>query len=99
MKTQSIRARFIRTFLCGLVLLGAAILPAGMAAQDALAPPSGTPAAGYSQPDAAKRAEAYYNYTMGHLNEVYYLNSSRSEFANAAIDFYKKPMSSTLVRR
>jgi tetratricopeptide (TPR) repeat protein len=90
MKTQSIRARFIRTFLCGLVLLGAAILPAGMAAQDALAPPSGTPAAGYSQPDAAKRAEAYYNYTMGHLNEVYYLNSSRSEFANAAIDFYKK---------
>jgi tetratricopeptide (TPR) repeat protein len=44
----------------------------------------------YTQTDPTKRAEAYYNYTMGHLNEVYYLTTSRSEFATAAIEFYKK---------
>ena len=44
----------------------------------------------YSQPDQAKRAEAYYDFTMGHLNEIYYITSSREEFATAAIDFYKK---------
>jgi tetratricopeptide (TPR) repeat protein len=60
------------------------------AAQDAAAPSGASDISGYSQPDAAKRAEAYYNYTMGHLNEVYYLSTSRSEFANAAIEFYKK---------
>lgn len=44
----------------------------------------------YTQTDPAKRAESYYNYTMGHLNEVYYLTTSRSEFATTAIEFYKK---------
>lgn len=44
----------------------------------------------YSQPDQSKRAEAYYNFTMGHLNEVYYITTSRDEFATAAIEFYKK---------
>ncbi|HET9402738.1 MAG TPA: tetratricopeptide repeat protein [Candidatus Acidoferrales bacterium] len=44
----------------------------------------------YSQPDQAKRAQAYYDFTMGHLNEVYYITTSRDEFATAAIEFYKK---------
>lgn len=44
----------------------------------------------YSQSDPAKRSEAFYNFSMGHLNEVYYLNTNENSYAVAAIDFYKK---------
>jgi tetratricopeptide (TPR) repeat protein len=44
----------------------------------------------YSVPDAKKRADAFFNFTMGHLNEIYYLETNRSEYATAAINFYKK---------
>src|ERR1019366_3878345 len=43
----------------------------------------------FTQPDEAKRAEAYYNFTMGHLNEEQYELSGKAEFANDAIDYYK----------
>jgi tetratricopeptide (TPR) repeat protein len=36
------------------------------------------------------RANAYYDYTMGHIYEQEYENTSKPEFANQAIDFYKK---------
>jgi tetratricopeptide (TPR) repeat protein len=80
------------TTLAGLPLLAAALLwPACGAAQEPpAAPRDGSAAQNYSQPDPAKRTEAFYNFTMGHLNEVYYLNSNQSSFADAAIDFYKK---------
>lgn len=45
---------------------------------------------GYTVTDPAKRAEAFYNFTMGHLNEVYYLTTNQIDFANTALDFYKK---------
>ena len=38
----------------------------------------------------SSRAEAYYNYTMGHIAEQQYEATSRSEFATQAIDYYKK---------
>lgn len=41
-------------------------------------------------PDPAKRSEAFYNFTMGRLNEVYYLTTNQSDYATAALDFYKK---------
>src|SRR5437899_3302612 len=44
----------------------------------------------YSQPDAAKRAQSYYNFAMGRLYEELYEASSRGEYANQAIEFYKK---------
>jgi tetratricopeptide (TPR) repeat protein len=44
----------------------------------------------YSQPDPAKRSEAFYNFAMGHVNEVYYLTTTQDSYAKAAIDFYKK---------
>jgi tetratricopeptide (TPR) repeat protein len=44
----------------------------------------------YTQPDPAKRAEAYFDYSMGHLNEMHYLTTSKGEYATAAIEFYKK---------
>ena len=46
----------------------------------------------FTQPDESKRAEAYYNFTMGHLSEEQYELSGKSEFANDAIDYYKKAL-------
>lgn len=36
------------------------------------------------------RADAYFNYTMGHIAELQYESTSRSEYATQAIDYYKK---------
>ena len=52
-------------------------------------PPS-APAATGSQDDAAKRADAYYDFAMGHYYAQEYEISSKSDDANKAIDFYKK---------
>jgi tetratricopeptide (TPR) repeat protein len=38
----------------------------------------------------SSRADAYFNYTMGHLAEQQYEATSRSEYATQAIDYYKK---------
>jgi tetratricopeptide (TPR) repeat protein len=64
------------------------VLAGPAAAQDA--PSAARPGKAYSQPDAQKRAEAYSAFTMGHLYEEYYEATSRSEYANQAIEFYKK---------
>lgn len=42
-----------------------------------------------SQKDSA-RAEAYYNYTIGHIYELQYEATSTQEYATKAIDAYKK---------
>jgi len=52
--------------------------------------PSAAPGKAYPQRDVEKRAEAYYAFTMGHLYEEYYEATSRTEYANQAIEFYKK---------
>jgi len=60
-------------------------------AQAAQEKPSATaPAPAYSQLDREKRAEAYYNFAMGHLYEEFYEATSRSEYATQAIESYKK---------
>ena len=64
------------------------VLAGPAAAQDAAS--AATPGKGYSQQDAQKRAQAYSAFTMGHLYEEYYEATSRSEYANQAIEFYKK---------
>jgi Flp pilus assembly protein TadD len=48
------------------------------------APPSEAPVA------PSPRAEAYYNYAMGHLFEQQYETTNQPEFATQAIDAYKK---------
>ncbi len=55
------------------------------AAQEPLAETKATPAA----KDAA-RAEAYYNFTMGHIYEQQYEATSSAEYATKAIEAYKK---------
>ena len=43
-----------------------------------------------SAPATSSRADAYFNYTMGHVAEMQYEATSRSEYATQAIDYYKK---------
>jgi len=38
----------------------------------------------------SSRADAYFDYTMGHICEQQYENTSKADFASKAIDFYKK---------
>jgi len=38
----------------------------------------------------SSRADAYFNYTMGHIAEQQYEQTSRSEYATQAIEYYKK---------
>ena len=59
-------------------------------AQNPADAPGKAPSGAYPQPDPAKRAEAYYNFTLGHLCEDYYEATSRSEYAREAIEYYKK---------
>jgi tetratricopeptide (TPR) repeat protein len=39
---------------------------------------------------SGSRADAYFNYTMGHIAEKQYEDTSRSEYATQAIEYYKK---------
>jgi tetratricopeptide (TPR) repeat protein len=48
-------------------------------------PPSGAPSGAPSD-----RADAYFNFTMGHVYEQQYENTSKAEYATQAIEFYKK---------
>jgi tetratricopeptide (TPR) repeat protein len=65
-------------------------------AQSATTTPQSTPAqeqespASESSAPPSNRADAYFNYTMGHLAEQQYEATSRSEYATQAIDYYKK---------
>jgi len=40
--------------------------------------------------EPTSRADAYFDFTMGHIYEQQYENTSKAEFASQAIDFYKK---------
>ncbi len=51
--------------------------------------PSTAAAPGSAEKDSA-RADAYYNYTMGHIYEQQYEASSNPDYATKAIDAYKK---------
>jgi tetratricopeptide (TPR) repeat protein len=56
--------------------------------QDAAAPQD--QAAAPSPRTPSPRAKAYYDFTMGHIYEQQYENTSKAEYATQAIDFYKK---------
>jgi tetratricopeptide (TPR) repeat protein len=62
------------------ILLASFTLPRATTAQQASA----------ALDDSAKRAEAYFDFTLGHYYQVEYEIGSRSEDANRSIDFYKK---------
>ena len=79
-----------------IALLSALAAPLTLA--QASAQTSGHPGTPADQQSAASlaptapspRADAYFNFTMGHIYEEQYENTSKAEFATQAIDFYKK---------
>jgi tetratricopeptide (TPR) repeat protein len=56
----------------------------------ASATPSASQATSAADLGVPNRADAYYDFTMGHILEQQYENTSRAEYATQAIDFYKK---------
>ncbi len=84
-----------------LLKLNALFIAAGFAAGAALAQTAATapqaasqqslePANSDSATPPSSRADAYFNYAMGHLAEQQYEATSRSEYATQAIEYYKK---------
>ena len=49
-------------------------------------------AAAYSQPEQAKRAEAYADFMIGHLAERQFETTGKPEEAQQAVDYYKKAL-------
>src|SRR6202007_3424807 len=54
--------------------------------------PTSTSKTATGQTDEAGRADLYYYFAMGHLNEQQYELTGRSEQAAESIDFYKKAL-------
>src|SRR6202171_4102715 len=73
--------------LAGFLAVSACAVRAQDAAQPAAPPPSQETSVAQA---ASSRADAYYDFTMGHIYEQQYENTSKAEFASQAIDFYKK---------
>jgi tetratricopeptide (TPR) repeat protein len=75
------------TLLC---MWGASSLArAGQSKSNALNPQGGTAVAAYPD-ETVTKADAYYDFVMGHYHAQEYQVSSRAEDANQAIDFLKK---------
>jgi tetratricopeptide (TPR) repeat protein len=60
------------------------------AGQAQSAPGSETQSSDEVRATTTSRADAYFNYTMGHIAEQQYEQTSRSEYATQAIEYYKK---------
>ncbi|HJZ65555.1 MAG TPA: tetratricopeptide repeat protein [Candidatus Acidoferrum sp.] len=54
------------------------------------APVNAGQASGEVRATTSSRADAYFNYTMGHIAEQQYEQTNRSEYATQAIEYYKK---------
>lgn len=80
-------------FIFALTLLSAGLCAASALAASAApmpAAPASEPAQKASSADAQRRADIYFNLTMGHLSEQEYEQSSKAADADRAIDYYKK---------
>ena len=77
------------------MLVGFAGVAAGQTAfasagQAQAAPDTAAQSSGEIRATTTSRADAYFNYTMGHIAEQQYEQTSRSEYATQAIEYYKK---------
>jgi tetratricopeptide (TPR) repeat protein len=78
------------------LFIATAIAAVSTFAQTAVSPEQSDPAQNqdFATPESpsapSSRADAYFNYTMGHFAEQQYEATSRSEYATQAIDYYKK---------
>src|ERR1700733_6646823 len=71
----------------------AAAAPAPQGQPPASPSATGITLAASSPAKPSERADAYYNFTMGHVYEQQYENTSKAEYATQAIEFYKKAYS------
>src|SRR5712671_2413 len=76
--------------LASFLAVSASVVRAQGAARPAASAPSEAPSPSSSAQVPSSRADAYYDFTMGHIYEQQYENTSKVEFASLAIDFYKK---------
>src|SRR6202140_1319060 len=81
--------------LAGLLAVSACAVRAQDPAPAAAPTPTAAPTPAPTQdPNAnqapSSRADAYYDFTMGHIYEQQYENTSKPEYATQAIDAYKK---------
>ena len=68
----------------------AAAAPAPQGQPPASPSATGVTLAGSAAAAPSERADAYYNFTMGHVYEQQSENTSKAEYATQAIEFYKK---------
>jgi len=73
------------------MLLGAPTAPAQSAAEALTTPRAQTPAGSITASDSS-RADAYYYFTMGHLQERQYEMTSSAELATQSIESYKQAL-------
>src|SRR5215470_7641607 len=76
--------------LAGVARFAGAQTAFAAAGQAQASPESKGQSAGEMKATATSRADAYFNYTMGHIAEQQYEQTSRSEYATQAIEYYKK---------
>ena len=82
-------------FAAGIIMAASSGSAAGQTAftsagQAQAAPDSSAQSSGEVHATISSRADAYFNYTMGHIAEQQYEQTSRSEYATQAIEYYKK---------
>ncbi len=76
--------------LLGSLALVLGTLSLSPAAFSQAAPPAAASPQASSASETQARSDAFYAFTMGHIYEEYYDFTSRSDYANQAIEFYKK---------
>lgn len=90
----------LRGFTGKLLIAALGVSAAGLSLYGQQAPAAAAPpvfaaaGAGASQPQGAtsgeSRADAYYNYMMGHIAELRYESTSQTEYATQALEYYKR---------
>jgi tetratricopeptide (TPR) repeat protein len=83
----SLAAAVMLAGLCGIAAGQTAFAAAG---QPQAAPERAAQSSEEFRATTTSRADAYFNYTMGHIAEQQYEQTSRSEYATQAIEYYKK---------
>jgi len=91
MKFRGLHMKTILSAALLAMLLGAPTAPAQSAAEALTTPRAQTPAGSITATDSS-RADAYYYFTMGHLQERQYEMTSSAELATQSIESYKQAL-------
>ena len=81
----------MKTYVIG-TILAVCLCATGAVAQSSSSNDSASGATEYSQPEQAKRAEAYADFMIGHLAERQFETTGKPEEAQEAVEYYKKAL-------